>query len=233
MQNFIIEKDISGELVRVDDADLLHQMRNVLRFEVGDKCMVLDGKGVKAKGEVLELHRKGASIKLSEHEMCTPPARAIRLYCALANKLSTFELIVQKATELNVTDIIPLTTERSQVDHIRKPERLKAIIKEATEQCGRCFLPVLHEVQAIGKIVQKPPTGIILVGEPWKYKERYRDILVPENEDVNVVIGPEGGFTDPELKMMDEVGGRIFLLGNTILRMETAAIAVLSVVQFT
>lgn len=233
MQHFIIPKELTTDRLNVFDPDLLHQMRKVLRFKKGDECVVMDGQGTKAHAEIEELHQKGAILRLSKREGCEAPRRRLRLYCALSKKPATFELIIQKACELGVTDLIPLLTERCQVRVLRKPERLQAIIKEACEQCERCFMPKLHPVLLFSELLTRPPKGLLLSGDPWTYDKKLKDIPIPSLEDVNLVIGPEGGLSPNELQGIRQAGGTLFLLGENILRMETAAIAALSLVQFT
>lgn len=205
-------------------------MKDVLRFQRGDKIIVMDGQGTKANGVVEDLHKKGALIKLDGHEVCRAPERRVRLFCAISKKLATFELIVQKAAELGVTDIYPLVTSRTQVDHLRKSERIEMIVREACEQCERCFLPRLHDSITLVTMFEDKPRGTILAGDARNYDKKLKDIKC--DGDVNLIIGPEGGLTDEELAAIRAAGGTIFLLGDTVLRMETAAIAALSVVQF-
>jgi 16S rRNA (uracil1498-N3)-methyltransferase len=230
MQHFIIDQEISGKELRILDKALLHQMKDVLRFQRGDEIIVMDGQGTKAKGFIEELHKKGALIRLAGHEVCRAPERRVRLFCAISKKLATFEMIVQKATELGVTDIYPLVTNRTQVDQLRKVERIEAIVREACEQCERCFVPRLHEPTSLSAILEEKPRGTLLAGDARNYDKKIKDIKC--DGDVNLIIGPEGGLTDEELAGIRAAGGTIFLLGETVLRMETAAIAALSVVQF-
>lgn len=232
MQHFFLGEDISGPRVQILGKELLHQMKDVLRFRKGDEFVVLDGFGEKAKGKIEELHSKGAVISLSEHQTCKAPRRRLRLYIALSKKPATFELIAQKATEIGVTDIVPLLTERCQVREIKKNERLHLIIKEAAEQCERCFLPKLHETLGFSEFTIHPPHGLILAGDPWTYDKKLSLVEIPKDKDVNVVIGPEGGLKSEEIEAIRKMGGVLFLLGENVLRMETAAIAALSVVSF-
>ncbi len=208
-------------------------MKNVLRFKRGDGCIVLDGQGTQAEGLIEELHQKGATIILKNRKTCEAPRRRVRLYCALSKKPATFELIVQKATELGVTDIIPLVTERCQVRELRKTERLQLIIKEACEQSERCFMPRLHEVMKLKELLAQPPKGQLLAGDPWTYDKPLKEVDLALDADVNLIIGPEGGLTPEELEALRRGGAVLFLLGKNVLRMETAALAALSVVQFT
>lgn len=232
MQYFILKDDISGAELQIIDKTVLHQMKDVLRFKKGDECVVLDGFGMKANGRIEELHKKGAVITLIDHELCKAPSRRLRIYCAISKKPSTFELIVQKATEIGVTDIIPLVSSRCQVKELRKVERLAMIIREACEQSERAFIPKLHDVLMWKDFSENAPSGELLAGDPRDTDGKLSDMQNMPQLDCNLVIGPEGGFTDDELADIRKMGGRVFLLGETILRMETAAIAALSVVQF-
>lgn len=232
IQHFIIDADLSQDSLRIEDKDLIHQMKDVLRFKAGDECIVLDGKGQKAHGKIEELHKRGALVTLEGVETCEPAVRAVRLFCAISKKPATFELIVQKATELGVTDIVPLISERTQVKELRKVERLHHIIREASEQSERCFLPMLHDGLRFNELIGSLPQGLVLAGDPWKYDLHLKDVEIPEDEDVNIIIGPEGGLSEKELEALFKEGAKLFLLGDTVLRMETAAIAAISVVQF-
>lgn len=207
-------------------------MKDVMRFRKGDECIVMDGQGTKANGIIEDLHGKGATILLKDRVTCEAPKRRVRLYCALSKKPATFELILQKATELGVTDLIPLVTQRCQVRELRKIDRLQVIIKEACEQCERCFIPRFHEVLNLSDLLTHKPKGILLAGDAWIYDKKLKDIPLPPSEDVNLIIGPEGGLTDEELTSIRTAGGTLFLLGSTVLRMETAAIAAIAVAEF-
>jgi len=232
MQHFILHQDLSADRIHILDKELLHQMSDVMRFRKGDECVLMDGQGTKTKAVLEELHRKGATLFVKERETCEAPKRRVRLYCALSKKPATFELILQKATELGATDLVPLVTERCQIRELRKVDRLQVIIKEATEQCERCFEPQLHEVVMLADLVKNPPKGLLLAGDPWTTDKNLREVEKSPHEDINLIIGPEGGLTSAELEDIRRAGGTLFLLGDTVLRMETAAIAALSVVQF-
>jgi len=116
------------------------------------------------------------------------------------------------------------------VDMLKKLERIEMIIREACEQSERCFVPRLHEVLKFGDFVENRPKGMILAGDARIFDKKLSEVKI--EGDVNLVIGPEGGLTDLELEEIKRIGGVRFLLGETVLRMETAAISALSVVQF-
>lgn len=230
LQHFIIEKDIGGNILLIEDRELLFQMNKVLRYMPGDSCVLLDGKGVKAKALIKEIDKKHATVELIDLEKCKRPKEKIRLYCSPSKKPATFELIAQKACELGVDEIIPLVGERSQVSELRKTERLRLIMKEASEQCERCFLPELGELITLKDFLLRIPDGEILAGDAWDFDLKLKDVV--KTAAVNILIGPEGGFSKAELDAIRKAGGRVFSLGDYVLRMETAAIAAISVVRF-
>lgn len=232
MQHFLLPDLPHGNRVEISDSSLLHQMKNVLRFKVGQELVVMNGLGLKVKARVETLHKKGAVIELGEREQCAPPSRRVRLICALSKKPSTFEWIVQKATELGVTDIVPLVSARCQVRELRKQDRLDLILKEAAEQSENAFPPKLHDAIQLSDFLASGPSGELLAGDAREHDGFLKDMPPLPNQDVNLLIGPEGGFTEEELDAIRHAGGKIFLLGEGILRMETAAIAALSLIQF-
>lgn len=227
MQHFILPIDLKQSQVTLSDRDLLHQMKQVLRFKKGDKFILMDGRGQHCPAELLEFHKKGAVLSLGEAQFTAPPQRRLQLAIALSKKPSTFELIVQKATELGVTEILPLRTERTQWQELRKNDRLHLIIKEACEQSERAYLPELHEVQHLEDLEWSGP---ILVGDAREPEVQLRE--TQKDGNICLVIGPEGGLSAQELHNLKEKGAQIFSMGEGVLRMETAAIAALSVLQF-
>lgn len=232
MQHFILPHPLDADKVRIFDRNTLQQMTKVLRFRKGDKCVLMDGKGTKAKATIEELHSKVAVLHITERTSEKMPARKLRLYCALSKKPATFEFILQKATELRATDLIPLITHRCQVQFLKKQDRLMAIIKEAAEQCENPFLPELQEPLHLNDLLKNLPSGKVLAGDPWTYDARLKEISLKATEDVNLIIGPEGGLTQEELEAIRTAGGTLFQLGDSVLRMETAALASLAVIQY-
>lgn len=230
-QHFFVTADLSQAEVLIEDRDLLRQMREVLRFRKGDACVLLDNLGTVAQAVLEEFHNKGARFVISERKQVERPKRRLRLYSAVSKKPATFEWILEKATELGVTDIYPLDTARCQVHELRKTERLHAIVKEASEQSERAYLPELHELQSFDAFLRAFPDGQVLAGDPWTYDSRLAEFS-PFGDELSIVIGPEGGLTDAELKAIRDKGGKLFLLGDTVLRMETAVMATLALVQY-
>ncbi|PIZ76685.1 hypothetical protein COY05_00325 [Candidatus Peregrinibacteria bacterium CG_4_10_14_0_2_um_filter_38_24] len=238
MQHFFINQELKEGKIMITDPDLLHQMKTVMRFEAGDKCVFLDGKGAKANGVFDVVAKKEAVIVLTEVTHSAVDGRKVNLYIALSKKPATLELIVQKVTEIGVTDIFPIVTNRCQVKEMRNVPRFLSIMSEAAEQSERCVLPVLHEVISWKDFLKDFPKGEVLVGDARQHDVKLGEYL-RERADfvgvvgmVGVVIGPEGGLTDEEISEAKSKGAKIFLLGENVLRMETAAISAISMVMF-
>lgn len=231
MQHFLLPSGIpQGKTLMIQDRDLLHQLGAVLRFRVGEACVLLNGQGLRVQAKVIELHKKATVFELGERVQDEAPKEKLTLYIALSKKPATLELIVQKATELGVTNIVPLVTERCQVRELRKVDRLQAIIKEACEQSERSFLPELANVLSLKDLLKTPPQGLLLAGDPRDFDAPLSSLK--KKGGLSLIIGPEGGLNAEELDAIRKAGGKIFQLGPEILRMETAALAALSVLRY-
>ncbi len=157
------------------------------------------------------------------------PTRKIRLFTALVKK-DNFETIAEKATELGVTDVIPVLAERSEKKGLNE-KRLKKIVIEASEQSGRGDVPAIHAVIDLKMAIESLGEDARAVafhteGELFDRKD------VPNDEDVSVFIGPEGGWSPDELDMFHKHDVPVRCLGPQVLRAETAVIAALSQVVF-
>jgi 16S rRNA (uracil1498-N3)-methyltransferase len=153
----------------------------------------------------------------------------ITLYMAVVKK-DTFEWIVQKATELGVSRIVPILAERSEKKSLNQ-ERLVKIAIEASEQCGRGNVPVIEEIQTLSQVIGSAGEGrtFIVFHTEGEY---FKPTDISNIESVGVFIGPEGGWSPAELEMFHKNSLPVRCLGPQVLRAETAAVAALSVVVF-
>jgi 16S rRNA (uracil1498-N3)-methyltransferase len=144
------------------------------------------------------------------------------------------DLVVQKAVELGVRQIIPVVTERSQVRETRKHNRWKKIAEEASRQCMRPLVPFIHEPAELSALCRDtqslPAQGVIF----WERGgDELRSVIGRCREaPIAVFIGPEGGFSEREIGIVSDQGYAVASLGKRILRAETAALAVVSIIQY-
>ncbi|TSA46451.1 16S rRNA (uracil(1498)-N(3))-methyltransferase [bacterium] len=224
LHRFIGDFDLKKNKILIADGDFLNQVRNVLRLKAGDRIILSDGRGAEAEGILEEIGKDGAVFRLSNHsENFNEPARKAVLYCALI-KRENFEWVAQKATEVGVSKIVPVISERTVKLNLKR-DRLLKIIKEAAEQSGRGIVPVLSEPINFGEaliaavknndlnLIFVPQAPIIVSGMNFKKENK-----------IGIFIGPEGGWTEKELEESHKVGLKSVSLGNLTLRSETAAV---------
>jgi len=222
LHRFIVDLDLARKNLVIDEPDLVGQLKNVLRLGVGDRFILGDGKSNEAQVIVRDV-KKGmfmVDVEANFKNENEPRSQAV-LYCALL-KRENFELVVQKATEIGVKEIIPLITERTVKLNLRE-DRLNKIIKEAAEQSGRGVLPVLREPMKFDDAVESAKENHVNL-----FFNASGDRLHPSEHmagvRVGAWVGPEGGWTEEELTKAEGEKFTISSLGSTILRAETAAI---------
>jgi 16S rRNA (uracil1498-N3)-methyltransferase len=223
LHNFFIDQKIGeAKVVRIEDGELLHQLKNVFRLEKGAELMLLDNSGMQYRSRVELLSKKEGIFEVLEvGENKINPARGVCL-CVSMIKKDNFEWILEKGTELGVSYFIPIISERSIKMNFNHERGLK-IIKEASEQCGRAKLPGLYEVitleNALDDIKKNEFFAITFDKSGKKFDPK---IINPKM--TTVFIGPEGGWSDNEIEEFKKREIPIFSLGDATLRAETAAI---------
>jgi len=197
------------------------------RLGGGDTLWLFDGRGTLVRAELLTVDKRGRSIALrvaERHE--ESPAQPLHLVCALP-KGDRQAVLLDMATQLGMTDFTPLVCERSvAMAGEQRAERWARICLGACKQSRRLFLPRLHPPASPGTIALH---GTSLLAHPDGVA--LRPAIPGTSDAVTILIGPEGGFTDPELQALELAGARRVSLGTGILRIETAAVALLAAVQ--
>ncbi len=237
LHRFYIKEVIQGTTVKIDNKDLIHQWRNVFRYTTGGQVIVFNGDGMDYFCLISEMYSHTAELSIVSKKKSTMPERKVCLAMAIVKK-DTFELITEKATELGVSEIIPLIAERSEKKSIRM-DRLEKITIEAAEQSGRGDVPFVHDALSVKDFLENPGLEnygqkIIFHVGAEKVEKSVTDFLKNTESDLPTLlcIGPEGGWSDSEVSQFIEKGFNVQSLGNLTLRAETAAIAVLSLYNF-
>ena len=222
---------VNNSLITLD-SDESHHLSRVLRLSSGATVFAFDGLGNEYQCEVTEVNKK--SVSLSIIEPVTDPVESplnLTLGQAVLQN-DKFDLIVQKATELGVTRIVPLITEfcefRKVAGNEQRLVRWRKIALEATKQCGRRILTEIAEPQTFTDFCQQQQSTLRLIfSEQGGGKLR----SLPEENSISVVIGPKGGWSQAELSLASENGFTAIYLGNRILKAETAAITATALLQ--
>ena len=227
------------------NADETRHLRDVLRLTIGDEVYVFDGEGREFRCAIAEVDRTSARLRIIEEVTAASPESALNLTLAVALlKGEQFDLVVQKATELGVTSLIPIITSRADIkiksddDAERKITRWRRIALEATKQCGRAKLMKIDPPISFAEFVARPPVNLAVSDELClMFSEREGISLanavdsIEQPSSVKAIVGSEGGWTDEELTLARELGWTIVTLGGRTLRAETAAIAVVVLLQ--
>ena len=217
----------------------------VLRIEVGERIEVLDGKGQKYTCTVKKTHKKEIVAEITSKETYSvesPVAVTLGQGIARGEKM---DLIVQKATELGVSNIIPVITEHSQVRNTNKVERWRKIAASASQQSGRDKIPEINDLVKFDDYLKSPynlsfdmgkkQEGLLKLILSESYKEQNLKIILRAEKNIKhiyLLIGPEGGFSQEEVSRAVENGFMEVSLGPRILRTETAPIATISIIQY-
>ena len=229
LHRFIGNFDLDAKTLAVEDGELLNQWRNVLRLKTADQLTLCDGAGREALATIVDMDKKSVTLSIEEVSMPEREGhKKAELFCALL-KRENFELVCQKATELGISRIVPLLTERTVKTGFNR-ERLEKIIREASEQSGRTTLPELAEPIKFEKAIETiDPKNCVLFdlsGSAFDFKKMDPGSSPGRHEYVSAFIGPEGGFTETEVSLARDKGCIIASLGSLTLRGETAAIVV-------
>ena len=236
-----------GRVVTLNPDETRH-LRDVLRLRAGDEIRLFDGAGKEFQGRIEAIGRHSAKVSLIAQVEPASAESALDLTLAVGLlKGEKFDLIIQKATELGVTRIIPMLTSRADVrlrdndDGTRKRNRWQRIALEATKQSGRACLMKVAPPIAFADLVMVAEARVAS-GDAWApvrlmfaeragtaFSQLISDSLNPKQ--VTALIGPEGGWTDEEIDQARAAGWKIITLAGRTLRAETAAVAIATLLQ--
>jgi len=213
--------------IQLDEEERRHLV-TVTRHGVGDEITIVDGLGAVYTARVDRIQKKTVECQvLSRTSQQHGPH--IEIGVGLLRNPSRFDLLVEKATELGVSSIVPLATERVHI-HRTKSDHWNKIALSAMKQSGRAFLPTIAALTPFEEFVHSTPSSALALipHERDNHPSLSHVLAAHGNEDIRICIGPEGGFTGKEVDQAVQAGFHAVSLGNYRLRAETAAIAALT-----
>lgn len=215
-------------------------LREVLRLKISDEVYVFNGEGKEFHCRIEESRRDSAKLRIITEVNPSRPESPLRLTLAVALlKGEKFDLVVQKATELGVTRIVPVVTKLADIrlrdasDAAKRVARWQRIALEAAKQSGRAVAPEIVSPVAFKSLIQDPSSAHLLLFSEREglSLKKAMEFLSPNTTQLTALIGSEGGWTDEELAAARPAGWTIVTLGGRTLRAETAAIAVAVLLQ--
>jgi 16S rRNA (uracil1498-N3)-methyltransferase len=225
-----------GDFLRLEGSEA-HHAAGVLRLQPGDTVVVLDGAGAEYECQVEHSDRRQLSLAVKQKKIHPPPTCRVTLALAIP-KGKIIESILQKATELGAAAIIPLLTERvatrldgEGAEH--KAAKWRQVAIEAIKQCGQPWLPHVAAPMTLHEYLRRNDSfDLSLVGSLQGDGRHPRAYFTGKPSTVRLWIGPEGDFTPSELDAIRASGAKPITLGSLVLRVETAAIYALSIVNY-
>ncbi len=224
--------------ITITQTTTLHHLRNVIRAQLGQRLECFDGTGRWYAGPIIRFSKSVLVVEIQERSV----EQSERVRVILAQALirpERFDWMVAKATELNVTEVIPLVTSHTvvrlnaeQVD--KKLTRWQRIANEAAQQCGRTVVPHIAMLQRFAEFAPtlRQYSRVLVPTLAVRGRPLCNELRVDEGvTSIAAIIGPEGDFTDEEVHLAQRHGAVPVSLGRLTLRSETAALAVLAIVR--
>lgn len=215
--------DLSATDVVLDEASSKHVVQ-VLRMQNGEQLQLTNGSGNLFTTEITDDNRKRCAVKIINATSQQQPACKITIAISPVKNTTRFEWFLEKATEIGVTEIIPLICERTEKTAF-KADRLKSIQVSAMLQSQQCWLPLLHEPTKFKQLVESSAQQQKFIAHCVDGAKRNLTDLNNEVLSAKIIlIGPEGDFTSGEIELAMQHHFSAVSLGNTRLRTETAGV---------
>lgn len=216
---------IKGDIAELGENETRHASK-ALRFREGDTITFTDGTGGWYDGTIIRMLDDSAQIRIASHTEI--PAYNPRLVLAMGiiKKRDRLEFAVEKATELGASDICLFRSRHTVKENVRM-DRLESTALSAMKQSQRAWLPEIKLFPSLRELLDTYSDAICLAAHE-KVKEDPVTGYTIDNDNILLLVGPEGGFSEPEIEEVRQRGGQLVSLGDYRLRAETAAIAFLS-----
>ena len=218
-ENFTFDREESKHIVKV------------LRKREGDQLHVTNGLGFIFTVEIVIGMDTKCQVKIIKIEQQKPLNYQLHLAVAPTKMNDRYEWFLEKATEIGVTSITPIICEHSERKHI-KSDRFEKIIQSAMKQSLQSYCPMLNEAISFKEFIKLDRKGTLLIAHCEETNKKSLKEVISQKEELTLLIGPEGDFSESEIKLALENGYIPVTLGETRLRTETAAIVACHSVAF-
>lgn len=219
VETFVLDENSSRHIVQV------------LRMQPGEELHLTDGKGLSARATIEAADKKRCTVRISEKQMQPHPKRLVQIGLSLLKNASRFEWFLEKATELGISQIIPLKCARTEKQQFRM-DRMKGILESALIQSRQVWIPVIQEPQFFAEWVVGVQTDQKFIAHCGNgTKKRLSEMINTNLSSQLILIGPEGDFTVDEINLAIESNFIEVELGDYRLRSETAAVAAAAVLK--
>jgi len=232
INSLVDAEELKKEVVTLSPAES-HHLARVLRIADGQEIVLFDGQGNVADAVVESVSKSAVVVRVIRRSQIPPPAVQIDLIQAVP-KLDRWDLVMQKAVELGVSNIRPILTQHTECKpNDKRTARWQKIVLNAAQQCEVRWLPVLHPLVPMKETLpQLADYDLALVGSLYEGAKPFHEVSFAGKRKVALLVGPEGDFTPEEVTAAVQAGAIPVSFGARILRTETAAIFGLSVLAY-
>ena len=235
---FTSEEEINDELVKIEGTDAKH-LKNTLRAQIGEEVSIVTDAG-EYVASIIDFENDSVICKIKYKTDINNEASIHITLCQGLPKQAKMEDIIQQNTEVGVKSFIPLITERTVVKlndksrELKKLDRWRKIAHESSKQSKRNIVPTVEDILTVNELVNKikDEGAKIIVPYELEGNKTMKEALASKSDRYYIIIGPEGGFDEKEIKKFQEIGADIVTLGKRILRTETAGIVASSVILY-
>ena len=225
MDLFYSNYKANDKYVVMNEIDSKHIIRS-FRKNIGDSIMITNGLGYLCNAKIVEIGKK-IKVKINSIEKFKSSSNSIHIALSPLKNASRFEWFVEKSTELGISQITPLVCEYSEKKKVNM-DRLERILISSLKQSNQFFKPIINSIKTFENFIGENEDELFMANLKTSNKIK-RELFTRNN--ICLMIGPEGGFSDSEIKLAKKKNIKEITLGNSRLRSETAAIFGLSVIK--
>lgn len=232
-------KGLLADTIKITGSDA-HHLMHVMRAKAGQLVTVVDDNGQVAAMEMVAFSDSAVTLQLKEYLAADTesPLKIMLAQCLL--KADKMDMVVQKAVELGAVGVIPISSQNCVARYDAKKgaarkDRWQKIADEAAKQCGRTALLKVRPIVTLGQFIadmQATDSSLVFFYENENEQSAKEYLRSLKAKQIVLLVGPEGGFSLDEAKLIEEAGGKSVTLGPRILRAETAALTAIAVTQY-
>lgn len=201
----------------------------VLRKKIGDELWITNGEGILFEAKIVDDNIKKCAVELISSKKTHSKSHWLHMAVAPTKMNDRFEWFLEKATEIGVDEITPIICDRSERKVI-KFDRMYRVLESAMKQSLQTFLPKLNEPITLKEFLDQPVSGLQFIAHCEESERHELKRRVAADQDITILIGPEGDFSPEEIKKAMDSGYAPVAMGKTRLRTETAAIVACTIV---
>ena len=218
---FFLKTFSPANILTLDEDTSRHAVQ-VLRMKPTQRLQLTDGAGNLLTAEITDDHKKKCTVTIIERKVFPRKKKEVCVAISLLKNTSRFEWFLEKATEIGVTEIIPLLCERTEKQHFRK-DRMEQILISAMMQSKQVWLPVLHQPSIFSDIISTSVYKNKLIAH-CEDEDKQSVKSFAESNSIQILVGPEGDFASNEIQQALQHNFIPVTLSNTRLRTETAGV---------